>query len=194
MDPITATLATSMIASPALSFFGQQGTNRMNREMFDMQMNYNERMANTAHQREVEDLRKAGLNPILSAGGPGAAVPGVTPPDLTSPLTPLGRSIEQSASSAMQLMRTKQLNAESRANTSRANAEAKISGVKAEIAERLLGLINKGGKGINMIGDLLNLGFGRATDVLTEPHKNLFYGQGRQNVPIYNEKTGRYMK
>lgn len=54
-------------------------SNRLNRE-------WNERQANTAHQREVKDLRAAGINPILTAdGGGGAMTPVMQPwePDLS---------------------------------------------------------------------------------------------------------------
>lgn len=59
--------------------------NNWNRRAAQNQMDFQMNMSNSAHQREVADLKAAGLNPILSAGGNGSSTPGGAMPTLSAP-------------------------------------------------------------------------------------------------------------
>lgn len=63
-------------ASALGSFLGQEDANKQNLSSAQAQMEFQKRMSDTAHQREVKDLIAAGLNPMLSAKFGGASTPG----------------------------------------------------------------------------------------------------------------------
>lgn len=58
------------------SFFGQREANKANEKEGLRNRQFQAKMSNSAFQRQVEDLKKAGLNPLLGMGGSGASTPG----------------------------------------------------------------------------------------------------------------------
>ncbi len=68
--------AAGAIGGALISKSGGKEANTATAYQAMLNREFQERMSNTAHQREIKDLRKAGLNPILSAtGGRGASTP-----------------------------------------------------------------------------------------------------------------------
>lgn len=102
--------AIAGIAGGLLSGAGSLGSGMLNfgqqKEMQQRQFDFQERMSSTAHQREVKDLRAAGLNPILSAmNGSGASTPSGGMGSINTP--DYGASIREGVTAAAQLGRTK---------------------------------------------------------------------------------------
>lgn len=134
--------ALAILASGIISSAGQMYANRQN---LNAQKHWNDvnyaiaeannaaqiNLANTAHQREVADLRRAGLNPILSAGGHGAAVPSLTSARGEAPS--IDNPAEGLASSAGQLARY--ISDEYRTGLQQAKADVKSTRAQNDILQ-----------------------------------------------------------
>lgn len=75
MDPVTAVTMGAGIANLGATWW----QNRSSAREASKQRGWQEYMSNTAYRRSTEDLREAGLNPILAVPGGASTPPGAMP-------------------------------------------------------------------------------------------------------------------
>lgn len=118
----------------------QKDANAANIAQADKQMEFQERMSNTAYQRSMQDMKKAGLNPILSARNPASSPSGSSAQINPIPALGIGSAVNTALSSAQSLANidlTEAQAAKTKTETNIKSKEEPMANVKKSIFEYL---------------------------------------------------------
>lgn len=108
-----------------LNLLGGMQANQQNAQLSRDQMAFQERMSSTAHQREVNDLIKAGLNPLLSVNA-GASSPSGSQATMQNPMQSAISSALEAKAMHNAMAKQREEIALIRAQANKTNTEARI--------------------------------------------------------------------
>ena len=119
------------LGSAYLGYRGAKKQNIASAQQAQQQMDFQREMSSTAHQRAMQDLKKAGLNPILAAQKPASSPAGAMAPQVNQ------------AQVALSTLGTAASIANTIAQTQKTENQADIFGTGAQFARWLTDIMEK---------------------------------------------------
>lgn len=146
----------------------QSKANKTNVQLQKDQLDWQERMSNTEWQRGAEDLKNAGLNPMLAFSQGGASTPNVSAATV-EPVDALAKSVSSAGDKAVQTLAMQQMQANidlTKANTLKAIEDAKTAGVtSSNAAERQAREIEQIRKATQQVAEQVSLTYAQRVQV-----------------------------
>lgn len=133
----------AMLGSALIGREGQREANAASSDQAERMMGFQERMSTSAHQREVGDLRAAGLNPILSVNA-GSSTPAGAQAQMQNPNSGFGQSAMDMVRATIDGKRLANETKMANAQAEKAKMETKVlqkDENKAEIINDMFGIV-----------------------------------------------------
>lgn len=176
-------IGAATLGAAGLGVGGGILANRQSAKSTAKSIAFQRELAQNAHQWEVADLRAAGLNPILSAGGPGARASGGAQYKAENVL-------KEAASTALQYQRTSAEIDNIKANTDNTQNMADINRIEAVVKAKILELGESATTGGGISAAMRNF-MQNAERSLTKAFKSTGETQKEFDARIQRKRTPR---